>query len=251
LTVMSGKVGLITGGGQGIGLGIAHAFAAAGANLVITGRTGAKLAAAAAELSASGAKVATVCGDIAARGNAVEAVSCAMERFGRVDVLVNNAHVGIINRTIEELTDEDVETSLAGLKGTLYFMQSVIPVMKAQGAGKIINFVSRRGLQCMAGAGAYAASKEGIRALSRVAARELGAFNIQVNCISPAATSPAAEKFAAENPDRANAIRAEMALGRLGDPQRDIGRVALFLATEMSDYVTGQTISADGGIVML
>jgi NAD(P)-dependent dehydrogenase (short-subunit alcohol dehydrogenase family) len=174
-----------------------------------------------------------------------------MDRFGRLDVLVNNAHVGIINRSIEELTDEDVDTSLAGLRGTLYFMQCAIPVMKAQGAGKIINFVSRRGLQCMAGAGAYAASKEGIRALSRVAARELGAFNIQVNCVSPAATSPAAEKFAMENPDRAKAIRAEMALGRLGDPERDIGRVALFLATEMSDYVTGQTISADGGIVML
>jgi len=134
--------------------------------------------------------------------------------------------------------------------GTLYFTQQAIPLMKQQGGGKIINFVSRRGLQCLPGAGAYATAKEGIRALTRVSARELGRYNIQVNCISPAASSPAADKFVRDDPERAKAMFAQTALGRLGDPRRDIGRVAVFLATDMSDFVTGQTISADGGIVM-
>ena len=250
---LTGKVALITGGGQGVGLGIAHAFAAEGASIVLTGRTADKLKLAADALTARhGIQTLTVAGDVRKRASAEEAVAATKAKFGRLDVLVNNAQSSSITSPIETITDEDFAMNLeSGLWGTLYFMQNAFPLMKAQGGGKVINFVSRRGLQCSAGAGPYAAAKEAIRALSRVAAREWGQHNIQVNCISPAAVSPPSTKLAKEQPEVMKKILSEMALGRLGDPEVDIGRVALFLATEMSDFVTGQTLCADGGIMMM
>lgn len=249
---MSGKVALITGGGQGVGLGIAHAFAAEGANIVLTGRTPEKLKVAAEAIAARhGVKTLTVSGDVRERRHAEAAVAATQQAFGRLDVLVNNAQTSTPFLPLEEITDDMLSQNLdSGLRGSFQFMQCAFPLMKAQGGGKIINFVSRRGLMTMAGAGAYAAAKEGIRALSRVAAREWGKHNIQVNCISPAAISPPSLKLAEEQPEAFKRILSEMALGRLGDPEKDIGRIAIFLATDMSDYLTGQTLSADGGIVM-
>lgn len=249
---LSGKVAIITGGGQGVGLGVAHAFAREGANIVLTGRTASKLQAAAEDLeSRHGIKVLCVAGNVMERKHAEETVAAVLAKFGRVDVLVNNAQTTTINVPILELKDDDLESTMrSGLYGSLYFMQNVAPAMHKQGGGKIINFASRRGISGMAGAAAYAATKEGIRALTRVAAREWGRMNIQVNCISPAAKSPPSDKLFAENPAIAEKILGEMALGRLGDAERDIGQVAVFLACSMSDFITGQTLNADGGIVM-
>ncbi|PMS36698.1 NAD(P)-dependent dehydrogenase (short-subunit alcohol dehydrogenase family) [Trinickia symbiotica] len=246
------KVVIVTGGGQGVGLGVARALADDGANLVLTGRTEAKLTRAADELRDLGAQVLVVPGDTRNRADAVRTVELTVERFDRVDALVNNAQSSSPGVPLESVTDEDWRTTLeSGLYGTLYFMQAVLPRMKLQGRGAIINFASRTGIEGLKGFGAYAAAKEGIRGLSRVAAREWGAHGITVNVICPAALTPAADAYLEANPQERTRYLSEIALGRFGDPQRDIGRAVAFLCSEDANFITGQTISVDGGQSML
>jgi NAD(P)-dependent dehydrogenase (short-subunit alcohol dehydrogenase family) len=245
------KVALITGGGQGIGLALAKLFSANGASVVITGRDGAKLERAALEIG--GDRIAHFAGEVSSRADAGAAVALAIERFGTIDILVNNAQTSTGTGTpLEDVTDEMVEGVLhSGLLGTLYHMQAAFPHMKAAGGGTILNMGSREGIYGGHGTGMYAATKEGIRGLSRVAAREWGRHNIRVNVICPAALTAAAADFLALHPDLAEVYRKEIALGRFGDPDTDIAPVALFLASDAGRYLTGQTINADGGQIML
>lgn len=247
-----GKVALITGGGQGIGLGVAHAFAAEGADLVLTGRNADKLASAAASLEAHGARVATCAGDAADPAAAQHAVQSAVARFGGLDVLVNNAQTSKPGTSLEETDEATLRMTLeSGLFGTFHHMQAAYPHLKARGGGSVINFGSREGIYGGIGFGAYAATKEAIRGLSRVAAREWGLHGVRVNVLCPAALSPVAETYLAAHPAEAEMYRKEISLGRFGDPEDDIGPAAVFLASDDSRYVTGQTINVDGGQVML
>jgi len=248
---LTGKTAIVTGGGQGVGLGIARAFAEAGASLVLTGRDEAKLAGVTGELEAMGAKVAICAGDVRKRADAEHAVQMAVERFGQLDILVNNAQSSTPGTPFEDMDDETMRLTLeSGVLGTIQHMQAAFPHLKERG-GSIINFGSREGVHGGLGFGIYAATKEGVRALSRVAAREWGKHNIRVNVICPAALSPIAIKYLAEFPEQAEMYRKEISLGRFGDPETDIGPVAVFLASDDSRYVTGQTINADGGQIML
>lgn len=248
---LSGKVAIITGGGQGVGLGIATALAGAGASLVITGRDAAKLEEAAEGLRALGAAVECLSADVRRRADAHRVVAGAVSRFGRLDVLVNNAQSSHPGQPLEAIDDETILLTLeSGLLGTLYHMQAAFPHLKERG-GSIINLGSREGIHGGQGFGIYAATKEGVRGLSRVAAREWGKYGIRVNIICPAALSPIAIKYLAEHPEQAEMYRREIALGRFGDPAADIGPAALFLAGDDSRYVTGQTINVDGGQMML
>jgi NAD(P)-dependent dehydrogenase (short-subunit alcohol dehydrogenase family) len=249
---LAGKVAIVTGGGQGVGLGIALALADEGANLVLTGRTEAKLARAAESLRECGAHVLVVPGDTRNRADALRTAELAIERFGRIDALVNNAQSSNPGVALEAVTDDDWRITLeSGLYGTLYFMQAVLPHMKSQGRGAIVNFASRTGIEGIKGFGAYAAAKEGIRGLSRVAAREWGAYGITVNVVCPAALTPAAEAYLEANPQERARYLSEIALGRFGDPQQDIGRSVAFLCSDSARFITGQTISVDGGQSML
>jgi len=251
MQTLMGKVAIVTGGGQGVGLGIAHALAAEGASLVITGRDESRLRDAAAELRAHGVEVLTLTADVRKRASAVATIAATIERFGRLDVLVNNAQSSVPGTPVDQLDDEVISLTLeSGLLGTLYHMQAAFPYLKANG-GSIINLGSREGIVGGAGFGIYAATKEAIRALSRTAAREWGRYGIRVNVICPAALSPKAVKYLTEHPDHAEYYKAQTALGRLGDPREDIGPVAAFLASPAAHYVTGQTLNADGGQVML
>jgi NAD(P)-dependent dehydrogenase (short-subunit alcohol dehydrogenase family) len=247
---LTGKVALITGAGQGVGFGIATAFVGAGAKLAITGRDAEKLERAAAQLRQLGAEVLTIPGDVRQRASAEASVAKTIERFGGLDVLVNNAQSSVPGKPLEEIDDATIALTLeSGLLGTMYHMQAAFPHMKGRG-GSIINFGSRTGTVGEAGFGIYAATKEGIRGLSRVAAREWGQHNIRVNVICPAALSEAAKKFLAENPDQEKYYISIVPLRRIGDPVRDIGPVAVFLASDEARYVTGQTINAEGGMTM-
>lgn len=251
MTKLAGKVAIITGGGQGVGLGIARAFAQAGAALVITGRDAAKLESAAAELRGLGAQIATSAGDVSRRESAAAAVAKTVECFGKLDILVNNAQSSVPGTPLEDIDDATIQLTLqSGLIGTIQHMQEAFSYLKQNG-GSIINTGSREGIYGGPGFGIYAATKEAIRGVSRVAAREWGKHNIRVNVICPAALSPAAIKYLAEHPEHEAMYRKEIALGRFGDPEQDIGTVALFLASDDSRYVTGQTINVDGGQVML
>jgi len=248
---LQGQVAIVTGGGQGVGLGVALSLAAAGANIVITGRQEDKLRKAADTISAHGVEVLTIVGDTRKRASATETVAATIARFGRLDILVNNAQSSTPGVALENIDDATIALTLeSGLLGTLYYMQAGFPHLKQRG-GSIINLGSREGIHGGAGFGIYSATKEGIRGLSRTAAREWGKYDIRVNVICPAALSPAAVEYLDKHPDEAKAYLAEIALGRFGDPQQDIGPIAVFLASADSRYLTGQTLNADGGQMML
>ena len=248
---LAGKVAVVTGGGQGVGLGIATAFAKAGAALVITGRDKSKLEGVLETLKGLGAEVAISPGDVRKRADAERAVQTAIDRYGRLDILVNNAQSSLPGKPLEELDDDAIRLTFeSGLLGTIQHMQAAFPYLKDRG-GSIINLGSREGIYGGLGFGVYAATKEAIRGLSRVAAREWGKHKIRVNVICPAALSPAAVKYLAEFPEQAAMYLKEISLGRFGDPEADIGPVAVFLASSELDYLTGQTLNVDGGQIML
>jgi NAD(P)-dependent dehydrogenase (short-subunit alcohol dehydrogenase family) len=248
---LADKVAIITGAGQGVGRGIARTFAAAGASIVITGRTEHKLRGVQGELEALGGKIALCAGDARKREDAERAVQIAIEQFGQIDILVNNAQSSNPGAALEDIDDETIRLTIeSGLYGTIQHMQAAFPHMKERG-GSIINFGSREGIFGGPGFGIYAATKEGIRGLSRVAAREWGKHGIRVNVICPAALSPIAVEYLSAHPEQAEMYRKDISLGYFGDPEKDIGPIALFLASEDSRYVTGQTINADGGQMML
>lgn len=247
---LAGKVAVVTGASQGIGLALARAYAKEGAAVVISARRGDAIAEAARQLKESGARVLPVQADAGKREDAKRTIAAAVEHFGRIDILTNNAQA-TRQAKIEDITDDSIALTLgSGLLGTLYHMQAAFPHLRERG-GSVLNFGTRQGIYGEPGDGIYGANKEGIRALSRSAAREWGRYGIRVNVINPAALSPGAEKFVRENPERARQYYDAMALGRFGDPDEDIAPVAVFLASDAARYLTGQTINADGGQIML
>ncbi|MDO7836349.1 SDR family oxidoreductase [Sphingobium sp. HBC34] len=249
---LEGKVAIITGGGQGVGLGIAMAFADEGASLVISGRTPEKLQAIVPDLEARGAKVAIHPADARSRADADKLVAFTVGTFGGVDILVNNAQTTFPGMLLSDYDDEHIAATVeSGLYGSVYHMQAVRQHMVARGGGSIINFGSRQGIVAPEGYSIYGATKEAIRGLSRVAAREWGPDGIRINVINPSAMSPAAEKWLADFPEEAAKNLLEVSLRRWGDSYKDIGPVAVFLASDESHYVSGQTINVDGGMVML
>jgi NAD(P)-dependent dehydrogenase (short-subunit alcohol dehydrogenase family) len=190
-------------------------------------------------------------GDARKRESAQHAVQSTIEKFGRLDVLVNNAQSTSPGTLFENYDDATIAMTLeSGFFGTLYFMQASFPHLKERG-GSIINLGSREGIVGGVGMSIYAANKEAIRGLSRSVAREWGKYNIRVNVICPAALSPAAATYLETHPEEAKMYLSQTALGRFGDTHGDIGPIAAFLASSESAYLTGQTLNADGGQVML
>jgi NAD(P)-dependent dehydrogenase (short-subunit alcohol dehydrogenase family) len=248
---LQGKVAIITGAGQGCGLGVAQAFAAEGADLVITGRVLEKLEGVKPELESRGARVVVSAGDGARRENAEKAVQAAIDAFGRLDVLVNNAQATASGVMVEDISDEDLELTFgSGYKATLYHMQAAFPHMRERG-GSIVNFGTKVGIHAAPGYGSYASTKEAIRALTRVAAKEWGRYGIRVNVVNPGSLTPGAVAYFKAHPEEEAVHLRDVALGYFGDAEKDVGRATLLLALDESRYITGQTINVDGGQVML
>lgn len=249
---LAGRVAIITGAGQGIGEAIAKAYAREGAKVVITGRTRSKLETVATAIENDGGQVRILEALAGNREHAGQTVAEAINQWGRVDVLVNNAHSFTDAMAMEDATlEEHIRVNMdSAFIGSLQLMQCVFPHMRDAGGGSIINMGSSFGLRCEPGYLAYAASKEAIRTLTKTAAREWGKHKIRVNTILPSAMSPKALWYLREYSKTYDQELAKVALGYFGTPD-DIAPVALFLASDESSYITGQTIGADGGSTML
>jgi 2-hydroxycyclohexanecarboxyl-CoA dehydrogenase len=244
---LAGKVVLVTGAGQGIGRGTALALAHEGACVALAGRTVAKCEAVAAEIDAFGGSALALACDVTERPQIESALAATADRFGGLDALVNNAQTSV-QRLLTETTLEDVDVCWrSGPLATLHAMQAALPLLRARGGGSIVNFGSSTAIDGNAAFGAYAMAKEAIRGLSRVAAREWGRYGVRVNVIVPNALSPAAEQFAQDDPERFRKLTKTMPLGRLGDPEADIGRAVVALVSDDLRYLTGDTLMLTGG----
>jgi NAD(P)-dependent dehydrogenase (short-subunit alcohol dehydrogenase family) len=248
---LAGKVAIVTGAGQGIGAAIAVGYAREGAKLVITGRTMSKIEAIAQQICADGGEVVALEAVAGRLDDAQATVREAVSKWGRLDVLVNNAHsftnyLPLEDPRMEEHIQIDMQSAFMG---SVQLMQQCFPHMLANGGGSIINMGSSYGLRCEPGFLAYAATKEAIRALTRTAAREWGKHKIRVNTILPSAMSPKAQWYLKESGTYQKELDL-VALGRFGEPE-DIAPTAIFLASDESNYVSGQTLGVDGGSTML
>ena len=243
---LAGKVALVTGAGQGVGRGTALALAREGACVALAGRTVSKCEAVAAEIDAfGGSSIALAC-DVTDRAQLEAAIAATAGRFGRLDALVNNAQTSV-QRLLAETTPEDVDVCWrSGPLATLHAMQAALPLLRVRG-GSIVNFGSSTAIDGNVTFGAYAMAKEAIRGLSRVAAREWGRYGIRVNVVVPNALSPAAEQFSREEPERFRKLTKTMPLGRMGDPETDIGRAVVALVSDDLAYLTGDTLMLTGG----
>lgn len=245
---LAGRTALVTGGGQGVGQGIARALAAAGADVMIAQRGIDAAEAEAAHLRTDyGAKAAARQVDVTARGEVDAMIAATLADFGRLDILVNNAG-GSFPKRLENHTDEDMEGSfLVNYWSAFWAMRAAFPAMKAQHYGRIINLGSLNGVNAHMFTVAYNASKEALRALTRTAAVEWGEHGITANVICPSALSPAARDYFDGNPEMAQAILGQVPAGRFGEAAGDIGPIAVLLASEASSYMTGNTLFVDGG----
>lgn len=259
---LTGKTAIITGAGYAvlkdgrcgsIGYGIATAYAKEGANLVITGRNMQKLEDAKINLESKyGVNVIICQADIhAGADNEVivkNVVENAIKEFGGIQVLINNAQASASGVPIAEHTTEQFNLAMySGLYATFYYMKASYPYLK-ESKGSVINFASGAGLFGNYGQCSYAAAKEGIRGLSRVAATEWGKDGINVNVVCPLAWTAQLEKFQAAYPDAFRANVKMPPMGHYGDAEEEIGRVCVQLASPDFKYMSGETITLEGGM---
>ena len=245
---LEGNVTIITGGGKGIGFGLATAFAREGCNLVITGRNMERLQQAKEKLEQQwGIKVLPVVADGADEEAVKNVVAQTVGTFGKIDTLINNAQGSKSGLPLVEHTREDLNLAIfSGIYGAFFYMRECFPYLK-ESKGSVINFASGAGLFGKPGQSSYAAAKEGIRGLSRVAATEWGSHGVRVNVVCPLAMTESLQQWKTEYPELFAKTIKDIPLGRFADPAEDIGRVCVFLASEDASFVTGETITLQGG----
>jgi NAD(P)-dependent dehydrogenase (short-subunit alcohol dehydrogenase family) len=243
------RVSIITGAGDGIGRGIARAFGREGARVLVAELNPDAGAAVAEELTAEfGTEAHAVTTDVTIEAAVREMVAAAIDRWGTVDILVNNAWGGGSLCRLEFKTNEHMTHGLqVGLYGPLWAMQAALPAMRAQGRGNIINLCSLNGVNAHIGTAEYNCAKEALRTLTRTAAREWAPYGVVANAICPGAKTAASRAVFAANPELEAMADSANPMGRLGDPEADIAPVAVFLASDDARYLTGNTLFVDGG----
>ena len=248
MELLRNKVAIITGGSRGLGKAIALKFASHGASLILVATNQERLNQAANEIRKKRAKAEIIAGDIAQPNFSDEIIKVTSHHFGQIDILVNCA--GIITRTpIEEVSLEDWYRVIdVNLHGTFHACRAVLPVMRTQKSGKIINMTSQMAkLPHPSASPSYEVSKAGQIALTRHLAYHYAPYNICVNAIAPGSINTDMPK--SMSPEARERLRRAIPLRRLGEPD-EVADCALFLATSQSDYITGETIDINGGTLM-
>jgi len=248
--ILKNKVAIITGGGSGIGKAIAQRFALEGADCVVVGRTFEKVRQTAEDIETIGGRSLALRSDVSVSADVARMVKEVINKFGRVDILVNSAGIIIRKRTFD-YTEEDWDQTLnMNLKSVFLCCKEVVPVMLRQGNGKIVSIASIAGQVGLPRAGgAYGASKAGIINLTAHMASELAPYKINVNAVSPGTIqTPMNADTILETPEKRQKIIEHIPYGRLGQPE-DIASAVLFLASDQSEFVTGTVIAVDGGVL--
>jgi len=245
---LDGKVVIVTGASRGIGRAIALRLAQAGASVVVSSRKLENVQPVADEIVAAGGQALAVQAHVGTAGDVAALVAQAVETFGRVDVAINNAatnpHFGPLLTADEGQWDKILDTNA---KGAFRVCKAVVPLMEAQGGGKIINLTSVAGLRPSPGMGMYGISKAAIIMLTQVLAAELGRANIQVNAIAPGVIKTRFSQMLWQTPQIAEPLLRSLPLGRFGEAE-DVAGLALYLASPAADYVTGAVFVVDGGM---
>jgi 3-oxoacyl-[acyl-carrier protein] reductase len=243
---LTGKVAIVTGAGRGIGATIATALAAEGVTTIIADIRQDLLDAATAARAKTGAAGAELPCDVRDKAQCQALAREVEARFGRIDILVNNAGVASgspVETLAEAVWDANLDTNL---KGTFLMCQAVIPAMKRQKSGRILNAASFAALVPSLGGAAYASGKAAVMSLTRVLAGELGPHGITVNAYAPGMIPTEMNHFADAPPERQEALLDTLTLRRWGDPA-DIANLIVYLASDQAAYITGTTIDISGG----
>jgi NAD(P)-dependent dehydrogenase (short-subunit alcohol dehydrogenase family) len=256
--LLSEKVAIVTGGGRGIGRAIARRFASEGARIVIAARTAAQLESTAKEIESAGGKAAWVAADVALEDGCARIVRTALEKFGRVDILVNNAAIYGPVKPIEEVTPAEWDRVLAiQLRGAFLMTRLALPEMYSRGSGNILNISSVAARAAYGWGAAYATAKTGLLGLTRVTASEGAQRGVRANALLPGPvpetemSQDLGRALAARTGGDADAMFKEYLKGVLqGRPQTadEIAAVALFLVSDQASAITGQALNVDGGM---
>lgn len=243
---LNDRVAIVTGAGRGIGRTIARTLAAEGAVVVVTDIRQELLDDVTAEWEAQGWRGAALQGDVRDVRSCRSVADETLARFGRIDILVNNAGVaagGPVESLSETTWDQNMDINL---KGTFLMCQAVLPAMKRQRSGRILNAASFAAIVPALGSAAYAASKAGVHYFTRVLAGELGPWDITVNCYAPGMIPTEMNHFAEQPAERQELLLDTLTLRRWGDPQ-EVANLLCFLASDLARYITGTMVDVSGG----
>ncbi len=247
MKTLENRVTIITGGGRGIGFGLSTAFAKAGSNLVITGRNLDTLKEAKEKLEKHGVEVLCVSADGADEAAVQNVIDEAVKKFGKINCLINNAQISASGVALKDHTKEDFDKAIySGLYASFFYMRAAYPYLK-ESKGSVINFASGAGLFGKEGQSSYAAAKEGIRGMSRVAATEWGIDNINVNVICPLAMTEGLAQWKIAYPELYEKTIQAIPMQRFADAENDIGAACVFFASDAGHYITGETLTIQGG----
>lgn len=245
--LIDGKVAIVTGGGQGLGEGVSKNFAKEGAHVAILGRTFSKVERVAKEINESGGEAFPVLCDVTSRDNVDKAITEVVNKYGTIDILVNNA---MTQRLVpfDQSTEEDLmDAYKSSVLGTYNMSMACFPYLK-ENKGNVVNFGSTAGTEGRPNMLTYGAAKEAVRGLTKGFSNEWGIYEINVNTVCPTGSSPAWEAHK-KNIGEAGVQKALelFPIKRMGDPETDIANIVLFLASPLANYMTGRTLFADGG----
>jgi NAD(P)-dependent dehydrogenase (short-subunit alcohol dehydrogenase family) len=244
---LQGKVALVTGGGRGIGKEITRRFAEAGASVVIASRKRENLEATAEEFANLPGRILPIPCHVGRKDELESLVHATEEQVGPVDILVNNSATNVGQGPALDVTDEMLDKMVEiNIKSALRLIRLTVPRMIERGGGSIVNIASIAGLEPQPGGLLYSFTKAGLIMLTRSWAREFGPHGIRVNAIAPGLVRTDFSAFLWDDPERRAGMVGQQALPRLGEP-REIGFLALYLASDESSFVTGQVFVADGG----